>query len=551
MSSYNWQHLSGSYSMSHLVNAIIIAGVGLALWLSCLTIHRIFLHPFSKHPGPLLARFSGLPVLYHAYKGDFHHYIFRLHARYGETVRYSPNKISINRNVFKPETFYAAFRVNPHARNVFNTADKEEHRRKRRIMNKAFSAKALPDYAPFILSKVDELSVKLNGGQPPAGNGKWRTFNMADEVNYLMLDIMGGLCFGEAFGFVAGKGTEMMANVHDRAVRIYVFGQEPLLKRLSLDRLLFPRLSKAATALGQYTRYYTEKRIKQRNDVEADKEAVRERGYEDILAHLINNKDDETGSIYSPDELLGEATLLMMAGSDTSTTAINTTLFYVVNHPRVLRKLGRELSRCFPTVEDILPGTAENCRYLRACLDEAMRLCPSVPSSIPRVVGVGGAPVLGEHVPAGLWVSVPHFTLFRNARYFDRPHDFVPERWIVPDDDDDDDDDDKYHYDFTAEDVKRQQAAFQPFSLGPRHCVARSLALREMTFALARLFYQFDHEAVPGSGRWVGSLPGVDTRGSHFVHDQRDVFTSLETGPEVRLKSKAQARPSSVQGKDG
>jgi cytochrome P450 len=93
-------------------------------------------------------------------------------------------------------------------------------------------------------------------------------------------------------------------------------GQEPLLKRLSLDRLLFPRLSKAATALGQYTRYYTEKRIKQRNDVEADKEAVRERGYEDILAHLINNKDDETGSIYSPDELLGEATLLMMAGND-------------------------------------------------------------------------------------------------------------------------------------------------------------------------------------------------------------------------------------------
>jgi cytochrome P450 len=112
--------------------------------------------------------------------------------------------------------------VNPHARNVFNTADKEEHRRKRRIMNKAFSAKALPAYAPFILSKVDELSVKLKGGQIPADNGKWRTFNMADEVNYLMLDIMGGLCFGEAFGFVAGKGTEMMANVHDRAVRIYV-----------------------------------------------------------------------------------------------------------------------------------------------------------------------------------------------------------------------------------------------------------------------------------------------------------------------------------------
>jgi cytochrome P450 len=41
---------------------------------------------------------------------------------------------------------------------------------------------------------------------------------------------------------------------------------------------------------------------------------VEERGYEDILAHLINNKDDETGAVYSENELLGEATLLMMAG---------------------------------------------------------------------------------------------------------------------------------------------------------------------------------------------------------------------------------------------
>lgn len=91
-------------------------------------------------------------------------------------------------------------------------------------------------------------------------------------------------------------------------------GQEPLLKQLSLDRILFPHLFKAASALGEYTRYYTEKRIKDRDNIEMDKEVVEERGYEDILAHLINNKDDETGTIYSQNELLGEATLLMMAG---------------------------------------------------------------------------------------------------------------------------------------------------------------------------------------------------------------------------------------------
>ncbi|KAJ4413896.1 hypothetical protein N0V82_008251 [Gnomoniopsis sp. IMI 355080] len=470
---------------------------------------------------------------------------------FGEKVRYSPNKLSINKvealndiygfnkNVSKPEQFYSAFRVNKHARNVFNTADKEEHRRKRRIMNKAFSAKALPNYAPFIQSKVDEMSTKLNGGNFPGSSGRWRTFNMADEVNYLMLDIMGGLCFGEAFGFIAGKGVEMMANVHARAVRIYMTGQEPLLKRLWLDRLFFPHLFKAAHALGEYTRYYTQKRIDSHKNLETDKEAVEQRGYEDILSHLIGSKDDETGSVYSQNELLGEATLLMMAGSDTSTTAINTTLFYIANHPRAYRKLVSELHKCFPTLQDIHPNTAESCRYLRACLDEAMRLCPSVPSSIPRVVDKGGLRAAGEDIAPGLWVSVPHFTLFRNARYFDRPHEYIPERWIPDNNEEEDSSAPRDGYGrYTAEDCKRAQAAFQPFSVGPRHCIARNLALREMTFALARILYLFEVEPVPNSGRWMGSLPGVDSKNGHFVHEQWDVFTSLEKGPLLKIRAK-------------
>lgn len=183
--------------------------------------------------------------------------------------------------------------------------------------------------------------------------------------------------------------------------------------------------------------------------------------------------------------------------------------------------------KCFPKLEDIHPNTAENCKYLRACLDESMRLCPSVPSSIPRVVDEGGIRVVGEEIPAGLWVSVPHFTIFRNEKYFDRPHNFIPERWIA---------DESTGY--SPEDVKLSQTAFQPFSVGPRHCIARNLAVREMTFALARIFYLFDVDPVPNSGRWMGSLPDIDTRGEHYIHEQWDVFTSLEKGPHVRVKVK-------------
>lgn len=100
----------------------------------------------------------------------------------------------------KPEEFYATFRVNKHARNVYNTADKAEHRKKHRTISKAFSAKALPNYAPFIQSKVNEISVKLNGGDFPNAVGHWRTFNITDEVNHLMLDMMGPSALGNLSG---------------------------------------------------------------------------------------------------------------------------------------------------------------------------------------------------------------------------------------------------------------------------------------------------------------------------------------------------------------
>lgn len=129
-----------------------------------------------------------------------------------------------NKNPNKPEAFYSAFRVNKHAITTFNSTSKEAHRRKRRIMAKAFSNNALPGYEPLIGRCVDEMLEKSNRSRPVTekGGAEWREFNMALELNYLMLDIMGGLCFGEAFGFVAGKGTDIVGQIHKRAFRIYM-----------------------------------------------------------------------------------------------------------------------------------------------------------------------------------------------------------------------------------------------------------------------------------------------------------------------------------------
>lgn len=114
-----------------------------------------------------------------------------------------------NKNTFKPEGAYAAFRVNKHAINTFNTSSKEDHRRKRRIMAKGFSDSALASYKESISSPVNELIAKLLKSGKSIDNKDAQSvpivFNWAHEANCLMLDIMGNLCFGAAFGLYANR----------------------------------------------------------------------------------------------------------------------------------------------------------------------------------------------------------------------------------------------------------------------------------------------------------------------------------------------------------
>ena len=95
-------------------------------------------------------------------------------------------------------------------------------------MAQAFSEAALRSYERFISIRVDEFVRKMNGWRAlrdgPSGTC---TFNLAYEFNCLMLDIMGGLCFGEAFGFVTGKGDKVMSQAHARAFRIYMVRFKP------------------------------------------------------------------------------------------------------------------------------------------------------------------------------------------------------------------------------------------------------------------------------------------------------------------------------------
>ena len=221
----------------------------------------------------------------------------------------------------------------------------------------------------------------------------------------------------------------------------------------------------------------------------------------------------------------------IIAGSDTTSTAMAATLFYLVRNPASLEKALAEVRARFADVEDIHQGpNLTSLTYLRACIDEAMRLSPSVGGLLPREVLAGGMTIDGETIPAGIVVGTPHYTIHHNEAYYPEPFRFVPERWIAGS---------SVAGGVVGEqDVARAQSAFCPFSIGPRGCIGKGLAYIEMTNTLARLLFLYDIRAAPGLTTGEGKEGNEWGRHRPTEYQLVDTFTSLKDGPMVEFRKR-------------
>jgi cytochrome P450 len=95
-------------------------------------------------------------------------------------------------------------------------------------------------------------------------------------------------------------------------------------------------------------------------------------------------------------------TLLMLAGSETTATLLTGFTYYLATHPSVYSKLMQEIRSAFTTQKDITMTSVEKLEYLNACIREALRVYPPVPTGFARVAPPGGGMVSGYFVPEGV-----------------------------------------------------------------------------------------------------------------------------------------------------
>ena len=134
-----------------------------------------------------------------------------------------------------------------------------------------------------------------------------------------------------------------------------------------------------------------------------DSQGVRQ----DMFHFLYQIVDPETGKrAHSQQELFSEANLLVVAGSDTTSVSLSGFFFYLVRNPHVHARLVNEIRSSFDSVDEIASGPKlSSCKYLRACVDESMRMAPAGPAELSRTILSGGLTIDGEFLPAGVTVG--------------------------------------------------------------------------------------------------------------------------------------------------
>lgn len=164
-------------------------------------------------------------------------------------------------------------------------------------------------------------------------------------------------------------------------------------------------------------------------------------------------------------EIYTAAQVLIVAGSETSATALLGATYLLLANPSTFTLLAREIRSAFSDDEDQITlqavSSPKDLPYLHAVIEEALRLCPPGPGTFPRRVPRGGRVVCGRFVPGGMTVGVHQTATHRSERNFVEAGEFRPERWLPVGAGGDE----KYEADI--------KACFQPFSFGPRNCIGK------------------------------------------------------------------------------
>ncbi|MBD1910683.1 MULTISPECIES: cytochrome P450 [unclassified Leptolyngbya] len=193
---------------------------------------------------------------------------------------------------------------------------------------------------------------------------------------------------------------------------------------------------------------------------------------EDILSLLLSAHDEE-GNSMSDQELRDELVTLLMAGHETTASALAWAFYWIHQTPGVLDTLKAELATIDPT--DF--ASIARLPYLNAICQETLRIYPIAPITFPRFTR-HPFELMGQPIPPGTLLFPCIYLLHRRPDLYPDPETFRPERFL-----------------------ERQFTPYEfiSFGGGNRRCIGMAFALYEMKLVLATALIHWSLELAPTS----------------------------------------------------
>ncbi|KAK3349723.1 cytochrome P450 [Lasiosphaeria hispida] len=463
--------------------------------------------------GPLSASLSYFFIVKAGTSGRMWDVYKDLNKQYGPLARIGPNdlitddpdiirRMSAARSTYQRSGWYSAMKLNPYQDSMFSLRDTAAHDKLKHRCAAGYAGRENPtieagvDFgiAGFInLIRTKYLSTET----------ELKPLDFGRKTQYLTLDTITKIAFSREFGFLATD-----SDVHryvESTESMFVFnqlcGEVPWMYSIFHSDWMLGLLGPKATdekGLGKLMGL----------------------GKELVVARFGPDRKDEQDTLgafvrhgLTQSECETEALFQILAGSDTTATAIRATMLYIITTPRVSQALRTEIAKGIRdgTISNpITHDEAKKLPYLQAVIWEGLRIHAPFTGLVPKEVPPGGDTVHGKFIPGGTRIAHNTWAVLRRADIFGEDADlFRPERWLGTD---------------TAQTDLMQRTTELVFGYGRWGCAGKSLAFLELNKVFVQLLRNFDLQIIYPAAPWQS------TNYSLFVQEKMWVRVT-EAGP--------------------
>ncbi|KAL3635080.1 hypothetical protein CASFOL_022134 [Castilleja foliolosa] len=305
-------------------------------------------------------------------------------------------------------------------------------------------------------------------------NEKKVIFNLGEILASLTSDIICRVALGRKYG--DRKFKEVVETLGDLLGDFSIGEFIPWLVWIKYYNGINGRVKKVAKEIDDFLEDVVREHMDEKRDKGDD---MMNKDFVDVLLEIQRN-EDKNGFVLDAISIKALILDMFAAGTDTTYTLIEWTLSELIRHNHVMLKLKTELKKIAPNNSSITESDLDKCKYLKAVVNETLRLHPPLPLLVPRE-STQDVKLLNYDISSGTRVVVNVWAIGRDPSLWAEPERFWPERFLNG--------------------PKDFKGLFQfiPFGGGRRVCPGGSFAMVIVELVLANLVRGFEFELPCGA----------------------------------------------------